>query len=496
MVPNRQKSVPVHHHKKPVVFILLTTKPTYLQLTYDNILTLAPDPGTAQRAKGVAFAQRWLTLEGNGRAIWGTLGNPADPYRTQVDFQGPAFRCSCPVRRQPCKHGIGLLLLFSKNNDAFRVVDELPEWVATWLSNRDKKSAKPEEQLPTRTTEAGLALAEKRRQNREKRLFQMADGLAELESWLTDLFRQGLATLDGQASSYWQELAARMVDAKLGTLARRLRQIPQLMQPGGSPIRGSGGGGSADWHEMVLAELGDIYLLVKGFQHIGQLPEGLQDDLLSIAGVNFKKEDILAQEGVQDNWLVTGQTETAEEGNLFARRTWFIGEESLRTGMLLEFAWGTTPYETTWRLGTVVKGEAVFYPSAYPHRILFKQFELTDQPLTVKSGYADFAAFTRAYAEALAANPWISPFPAFLEHVIPVYQKDKFALVDRERKLLPVVAEEDLGWKMMAMSGGRPITVFGQWDGGALMPLSAVVNGEFRLLHLALPLNRNPWSQE
>ncbi len=465
-----------------------------MQLTYDNILTLAPDPGTAQRAKGVAFAQRWLTLEGNGRAIWGTLGNPADPFKAQVDFQGPAFRCSCPVRRQPCKHGIGLLLLFSKNNDAFKVVDELPDWVANWLANRDKKAAKPAEKVPARSSEAELALAEKRRQNKEKRLYQMADGLAELESWLTDLFRQGLATLEGQASGYWNEIAARMVDAKLGTLARRLRQIPLLMQQSTPPFRGAGGRG--DWHEKVLAELGDIYLLVKGFQHIEQLSDGLQDDLLGLAGVNFKKEDILALDGMTDNWLVAGQTETAEEGNLFARRTWLLGEGSGRSCLLLEFAWASNPYETNWRLGSVVKGEVVFFPSAYPQRVLFKHVEQAAQAITVRSGFAHFAAFADAYSNALAANPWISLFPAFLENVVPVFQKDKFALVDKDRSLLPILADDDLGWKMMALSGGRPISIFGQWDGTALMPLSAVANGEFRLLHLAVPLPRNPWLNE
>jgi hypothetical protein len=465
-----------------------------LQLTYDNILTLAPDPGTAQRAKGVAFAQRWLTLEGNGRAIWGTLGNPADPYQTQVDFQGPAFRCSCPVRRQPCKHGIGLLLLFSKNNDAFKVADELPDWVANWLANRDKKAAKPAEKAPARSSEAELALAEKRRQNKEKRLYQMAEGLAELESWLTDLFRQGLATLEGQASSYWNEIATRMVDAKLGTLARRLRQIPLLMQQSTPPFRGPGG--RADWHEQVLAELGDIYLLVKGFQNIEHLPEGLQDDLLGMAGVNFKKEDILALDGLADNWLVAGQTEVAEEGNLFARRIWLLGETSQRACLLLEFAWGANPYDTNWRLGSVLRGEVAFYPSAYPHRVLFKQVETAQGPFALQGAYPDFTAFALAYSQALAANPWLSLFPAFLENVLPVFQQEKFALVDKVRNLLPLATDEDLGWKIMAFSAGRPISIFGQWDGKALLPLSAVINGEFRLLHLPQPLPRNPWQSE
>lgn len=446
-------------------------KKSWLEFNYDKILALAPDPGTAQCAKTVAHAQRWHALEGNGRAIWGTLGDPANPYRTQVDFQGLAFRCTCPVRRQPCKHGIGLLLLFSKNNDAFRVVDEPPDWVAVWLKKRDERTLSPEIAPPVRSAEAEAVLAEKRRQNREKRLFQMAAGLAELENWLMDLFRQGLATLEGQATGYWNDLAARMVDAKLGTLARRIRQLPLLM-------------GQGNWHEKMLAELGDIYLLLKAFQRMEQLPEPLQDDLLSLSGISFKKEDLLAQPGLNDDWLVAGQTENVEEGSLLARRTWLLGKKSGRCVLLLDFSWGGQGYETSWRMGSVLSGEVVFYPSAYPQRVLMKKFEFSEKTFDVQGGFPTLEAFAKGYAGAIATNPWLSQFPAFLENVVPVFNKNSFSLVDQQRKSLPLSADEDLGWKMLAFSSGKPIHVFGTWDGQAFMPLSAVVEGQFRLLHL------------
>lgn len=445
-----------------------------MQFTYDHILTLAPDPGTAQRAKSVAHAQRWHTLEGDGRAIWGTLGDPAEPYRTAVDLLGPGFRCTCPVRRLPCKHGIGLLLLFSKNNDAFRVANEPPDWVSDWLKKRDERTAKPEALAPARTSEAEQALSEKRRQNREKRLLQMSAGLAELESWLTDLFRQGLATLEGQASSYFSDLAARMVDAKLGTLARRIRQLPLLMA-------------QADWHGKLLAEFGDIYLITRAFQRMEQLPEPLQDDLLSLAGVNFKKEEILDLDGISDRWLVAGQTEELEDANLFARRTWLIGEKSGKMALLLDFSWGGQGFETSWRMGTVLHGEVVFFPSAWPQRALLKNFEYSHEPFRLRNGFPSLTAFADGYAHALAANPWLAQFPAFLENVVPVFsegipleQKTNFVLVDNERRLLPLLADEHLGWKLVALSIGKPVGVFGTWDGSVFSPLSVVTEGQFR----------------
>ena len=136
-----------------------------MNLTPQKITSYAPDPGTAQRATGIAHATIWHSLEGNGRAIWGTYGYAADPFKVSVDFEGPAFSCTCPVRRKPCKHGIALLLVFAKNNDAFQVVTDPPAWVTTWLHKRDEQGKKRRNITVEvkHTPEEENALAEKRR---------------------------------------------------------------------------------------------------------------------------------------------------------------------------------------------------------------------------------------------------------------------------------------------------------------------------------------------
>jgi len=35
----------------------------------------------------------------------------------------PAFKCSCPSRKFPCKHGLGLLLLYASDQAAFNVAE-------------------------------------------------------------------------------------------------------------------------------------------------------------------------------------------------------------------------------------------------------------------------------------------------------------------------------------------------------------------------------------
>ena len=432
-----------------------------MQLTEEQILKLAPDSGTAQRARGLAHFRRWHLLAGNGRAIWGTYGYPLDPFLVAVDFENLALHCTCPVRRKPCKHGIGILLTFLWHNGEFKVA-EPPGWVQKWLDQRDRRFAKKKEEKPLRDAGAEAALAAQRQRNRERRMADMEAGLAILENWVLDLFRQGLASLEGRQEAYFQELATRMVDAKLGTLARRIRQLPLLMQ-------------HDDWPSRLLQALGEIYLLVKAFQKLPALPAALQDDLLALAGVNFKKEAILATKGVTDLWLVAGQFFAEEESNLQSRRTWLIGQHSGKMAMLLDFSWGHAGYDAEWCLGSILEGEVVFYPSAKPLRALVKSHqERNDQPFHFPEGYANFETLEREWAAALGAQPWVWPWPVILDRVIPVHNNGNFLLVDEMHRALAVCCSEQNGWQLVAASTGRPLRIFGQWEGEAFRPLSMV----------------------
>ncbi len=440
-----------------------------MQLTKENILQLAPDAGTARRAREVAHFRRWHLLAGNGRAIWGEYGNPHDPFLVAADFENLAVYCTCPVRRKPCKHGIGILLTFLRHNGEFSV-QEAPDWVQQWLDKRDRRFAKKKEEKPPRSAEAEAALAQQRKRNRERRMADMEAGLAILENWVLDLLRQGLASLEGREEAYFQELATRMVDAKLGTLARRIRQLPQLMP-------------EDDWPSRLLQALGEIYLLVKAFQKLPALPDALQDDLLSLAGVNFKKEDILANAGVKDHWLVAGQFFAEEDSNLQSRRTWLIGEQTGKIAMLLDFAWGGNDYETGWRPGSILEGEVVFYPSAWPLRALVKSQNLCkDRPFHLPEGLADFKAMERKWAAAVGTLPWIWPLPLLLDGVTPVHDSGRFLLLDETGKAIRLACSSKNGWQLIAESTGNPIRIFGQWEGEAFRPLSVVSDGGINFL--------------
>src|SRR6202034_3296211 len=89
-------------------------------LTTAQVLALAPDAASAKAGQGLGNPGKWVSLGRRERSVWGQCqGSGKDPYRTQADLTGPAFHCSCPSRKFPCKHGLGLLLILASNGAKF-----------------------------------------------------------------------------------------------------------------------------------------------------------------------------------------------------------------------------------------------------------------------------------------------------------------------------------------------------------------------------------------
>ncbi len=430
--------------------------------TEQKIQNLAADALTFDRARGIFFGNRWLFLQGNEKLIWGeypagsTRGTGATRlYRTAVDPLNERFYCSCSSRIQPCKHALALMLQLLRRNDSFFVTYDLPDWVEKWVDPSEKEGAVrkiAKEEAARRTAQ--------QEKNKDKRFQQMEAGINELENWLVDLLNQGLASLAVQGPDFWDGFAARMVDAKLGGIGKRIRLFKDLQAGEG-------------WHDQLLHELADLYLFVRAFRRIDYLPPELQQDLLTVAGVSKKQTEVLQQKGVKDRWLVCGITEGVEE-KLNYRRTWLLGEKSGKFALLLDYSWGNQGYDTHWHQGNVLEGECVYYPSGYPQRALIRDVQLSKASFVNPHAVPTLDDFGDVYARALAANPWIRVMPLFLEEAIPLFQDGQFYLIDQSARQLGVHCEPLIGWKMVALGGGRPISVFGEWNGQLFQPLAVL----------------------
>jgi len=434
--------------------------------TTEQILALAPDAASAKAGQGLAAARKWLKLGADEQTAWGLCqGSGKDPYQAQIDLTEPAFRCSCPSRKFPCKHGLGLFLLLASNAAAFKE-KRRPDWVVEWMASRAKRAEQRAEKQAR--PEAGDKIVDEAAQAKRaaSREAKVTAGLQELELWLRDIARGGLAAAQSQPPQFWERMAARLIDAQAPGVARLVREMA------GVPASGEG------WEGRLLERLSRLYLLIEGFKRIAELPEAMQADIRALIGWTQNQDELLRLDGTRDRWLVLGQR-VEEEDRLRVQRVWLWGERNGRAALVLHFAHGQQPLDASFVTGAAPEAELVFFPGAYPLRAIVKQRHGPPAPPERISGYAKITDAHEAFTSAMAANPWLEKFPMPLLNVTPLRRGDAWFVRDVEGRALKLAPRFEFGWTMLALSGGRGIDVFGEWDGDHLWPLSASHENRF-----------------
>ncbi|MEE1939440.1 SWIM zinc finger family protein [Streptomyces sp. TRM 70361] len=436
--------------------------------TAEQVLGLAPDAASRKAGARLAAPGPWSGTGAGQGAVWGECrGSGSSPYRTVVDLAGeaaPGYRCSCPSRKFPCKHALGLLLLWAADGPGEggegvpETPDAVPDWAGSWLSGRRQRAERArEEAAAVREGEraAGPADPAAARHRAERRAARIAAGATELERRLADLLRGGLAGAQQSGYAGWDETAARMVDAQAPGLAARVREL--------GAVPGSGPG----WPSRLLAECALLHLLDRAVLRLDELPGPLAATVRSRVGLTVETAEVLADRDalVRDRWLVLGRDE-AEEGRVTARRVWLYGRESGRTALLLSFgAAGQAPPDPMLPVGSALDAELAFYPGARPLRAVLGRRHTAPEPDAVPPGTAVRGALA-AYGAALCDDPWLDGRPAVLADVVPVPAGEGWQLADAEGEdALPVpvtAATRSRMWRLAAVSGGEPVTVFGE----------------------------------
>ncbi|MEZ0386374.1 MAG: SWIM zinc finger family protein [Verrucomicrobium sp.] len=432
----------------------------------EQVTALAPDSASVKAGRGLTNPSKWPTLGCNDQAAWGECqGSGSKPYQTQVDFTGPGFKCSCPSRKFPCKHGLGLLFMAVDRPGSLKE-GEPPDWVAAWLQSRRDKAEKKATAAETPKAPVDPEAAAKRV---AKRLDRMKEGGEDLARWMADQVRHGIAAWPQQPTAHWQSVASRMVDHQMPGLESEVRMLSGLVHMG------------ERWPAQAMMQMGRLHTRLEGLQRFESLDAPLQADLRTALGWALDKDEVAANgERLTDAWAVLGQDFTERE-RLWERRTWLQGQRSGRFALILDFSHGNRAFEVPLAPGTVSHAELIYYPSSYPLRAL-----LSGPPTRTTALDSPFAADPdintglRKLATALASNPWLTQFPMSLAQVVPVYrdmgpeERALWYLRDHTGTLLPLPYLSDPlhGWELMAISGGRPVTVFGQWMGATLQLLS------------------------
>lgn len=426
------------------------------------MLALAPDDASARAARGLARPAPWNGTGASGDLVWGLCaGSGKAPYQAIVDLSGPAYRCSCPSRKFPCKHALGLLLLWASG-----AVPDQPapaDYALTWLESRKAVESRRE-----RASESGSRTQEKDEpapRRADERAQRVAGGLVELEEWLRDQVRVGLAA-SASAAGQADAIAARMVDAQAPGVAGVLRGLPAI------PASGDG------WPARLLGEYARLHLLARAHERLAALPPGLAAVVRSRVGYTTSRQEVLALPAITDHWLVLGARDLVE-GTVPGRRIWLRGRDTGRLAMLLTFAGGgiwQDPEMARLRAGTELFADLHYYPGQPPLRALLGERHAAPGRGKCPGSAGGADAMLAGWANGLALDPWLTTWPALLTGTPvppgPPGPADPGApgapapwhLVDAAGAALPLAEQESL-WTLLAVSGGHPVTVAGEWHG-------------------------------
>ncbi|MEU8267291.1 SWIM zinc finger family protein [Sphaerisporangium sp. NPDC049002] len=495
----------------------------------DQVLALAPDASSEKGARSVSTPAKWSAVGSAPDVLWGECkGSGSSPYRACVDLSEPAYRCTCPSRKFPCKHALGLLLLWS--GDGVSPAEAPPAWVAEWLDQRRVRAARasattatvagdepsPSEPGAAERREAGSgdgAASDRRAAQREERV---ATGLSELERWLADQVGQGLAGARQSAPAQWQELTRRLVDAQAPGAAAAVSRLPRVLA-------------EEDWPARLLGEYGLLNLLAVGYRRASELPAPLRDTIRSRVGFPTSRDEVLAGRTLRDHWDVLGRRDE-EQDRLVSRRVWLRGRTSGRPALVLSFAPVGQALDTSLVTGTSIDADLAFYPGGSPLRALVaaRHGGAPAEPpagggvvagppvggglMTVPSvdggavagppvdggvvaeppvggGVAGppvgggVRAALAEVAAALEGDPWLESWPVVLGPVVPARRGDLWILTDAASphpasgdppavEGMPLHPSAGLPWRLLAVSGGHAVTVAAEWTPRGLRPLT------------------------
>ncbi len=432
-------------------------------LRQETIEAAAPDQASLAAAVKLLKPAHWSNLAGSadGRLIWGDCqGSGANPYRLAVDLVDIGSKCTCPSRKFPCKHALALMLMQSRGQ-TFCAVD-VPQWVVEWMGRRKGGAfttapgatapslaavVEEPEALPDQRAEARRE-AQKAKRDAEAGAAIRA-GLTDLESWISDQLRGGLAGLMANLRARCRQIAARMVDARMGALAARIDELPARIQAL-PPARHV---------DALVAELGNLVLMSRAWGD-GSAPDpGLRRQIATTE----TRESLLADPSalrVKALWSVCATREVTRRDGLVAQSTWLANRSEGPAFALLQDYF---PASAGRRSAAFVEAEAfgaelVFFPSAYPLRAQIAQrCDVSDaiSPRTAPRNPLE------AYALALGREPWITEVPLMLPGGRLAQAEDGTIWWQGPGRALPVLAS-DVPAVALGLPLDRAVMI---WDG-------------------------------
>jgi hypothetical protein len=410
-----------------------------LQLSEEQIISLAPDESSKKSGKELANPAKWSSKGANELALWGECqGSGSKPYQAQVDLSNIAFKCSCPSRKFPCKHGLGLLLMYARQKTSFTTTNA-PDWVTEWLSKRSEKQEKQAEKKDKPVDEAAQAKRQNARQQK------VSDGIEELLLWIKDIIRNGILNIPEKNPSYFENMVRRMVDVQAPGLANMVKGL------GAINFYRDG------WQSEFIDQLIRIYLIISGFKNIDLLNESLQQDIRAWIGFTQNQDELKEQTGITDTWLVLGKQVT-EEDNLTVERNWLYGIKCNQYALVLQFFVRGQGAPHLLTPGLYIQAELIFFPSVLPLRAIIKR-QISTDAIQQYRGFTNWQQVVETETSGSSQLPFYSERPYIIEQVRPIQYEQQWWLQDSNNMLMRIKQDFKNIWKLLSLSGGEALNL-------------------------------------
>lgn len=432
-------------------------------ISADQVTALAPDASSFKAGKALAAKSKWSDLGHADQMIWGLAkGSGSKPYQTQVDIVEFAYKCSCPSRKFPCKHAIGLMFLAADDLSLLKE-SKLPDWVQAWADSRQEKQ---EKKAKTAKSKAAYKAKnpEAAEKTKKKRAARVQEGVSFLQDFLLDIARQGLGQSNIRERDFWGTVSRRLIDCQAPGLASAVGRISDLSH------------NTSDTR--LLHEIGALYMLTHSYAKKGSLTDAQQQEIDQRIGWQVAKETVLESKHIKDDWFVAFRTVT-KPAQVTVYSTWLKGFKSKRWALLLSFSAAGSAPSALWPVGSTVTTELAFYPGSNPDRALPVDESASanmEQHCNVETENVN--SLLARVAESLADNPWQTRFP-FVLSAQPAVVGQQTVLVDSDGTALPWHAVASQRIVLSTVCGGKPSRVAGVWDGYQCELYAADDNGSW-----------------
>jgi hypothetical protein len=392
-------------------------------LNLSVVQSLAPDQGVLDSAGKLLQPKHWVRIGHDAvhAVVWGECqGSGANPYLVVAEIDEHGYKCTCPSRKFPCKHVIGLMWRYVETPQQFQPL-ETPPWVIEWLGRRRRgaaaaapaeggagksiaraRAADPVEEAPSpEAIEKRARQAARRKADTEAAVRAV---LVDLDQWLRDQLRGGIAAFLDDAPARCRRIAARLVDAKCAVLASRVDELPARLFALPRELRA----------EAALHEFGQWVALCRAWS---ENPDDA--DARGAVMQSPTREAVLGDPGtrrVRSTWEVVGlRTETRRDG-LVSQATWLLDlcAEAPRFALLQDFFPASAGRRTApFSPGQRLDAELAYFPGRWPLRAVVSDGGGGVDGVRAPRGRAPDDPLS-AHRAHLALLPWANLTPLLL----------------------------------------------------------------------------------